>query len=222
MEYQIFSSFDQKEDSLRRVFRKKVAHLNELGLSNLNYNEPVPDDIVCRHPKLDLSNDANKAAFYDVGSIQCFGRELFRFENGVLTFNRTLLRGDVIRKCSYQAVERIDDNYATYTTPLTRNSSPFDMVLQHDFIRVQCYFEIGEPTYYQRSLLSMNSTYGKRLLSTHEKRTVKVSLQNPVQNRILQPLQESGTSKTTKKTALHLKQPLLIMPLSKKSLQNHV
>ncbi|CAE1265604.1 unnamed protein product [Acanthosepion pharaonis] len=45
MEYQIFSSFYQKDESVRRVFRKKVAHLNELGLSNIHDNTPAQDDI---------------------------------------------------------------------------------------------------------------------------------------------------------------------------------
>lgn len=212
MEYQIFSSFYQKDESVRRVFRKKVAHLNELGLSNIHDNTPAQDDIVCRHPKLDLSNDANKAAFYDVGSIQCFGRELFTFQNGVLRFNRTSLRRDVIKKCSYQAVERIDDNYATYTTPLTRNSSPFDMVLQHDFIRVQCYFEVEEHTEYQRSLLSVNLHHGKHLHSVPKRQAEKINLENGVlqgksNKGILQPIQESQT-----KMAQRLKQSSFTQP----------
>ena len=228
MEYQIFSSFYQKDESVRRVFRKKVAHLNELGLSNVHDNIPVQDDIVCRHPKLDLSNDANRAAFYDVGSIQCFGRELFTFKNGALRFNKTSLRRDVIKKCSYQAVERIDDNYATYTTPLIRNSSPFDMVLQHDFIRIQCYFEIEEHTEYQRNLLSMNLRHGKHLLSIPKKQAEKNGLQDGVKhgetkNGIVQLIQESGTIMTRKKTTQHLQRSPFNLPkgYSQESILSH-
>ncbi|XP_014789005.2 uncharacterized protein LOC106882747 [Octopus bimaculoides] len=197
-EYQLFSSFYRIRDRFKNPFQRSALRLNDLVVSTLPNKTVQSKNIVCQHPKLDLQSDTNKNAFYDVGSIQCFGSEIFSMENGKLKMDSALLHGDRIKQCTYQAIERIDDNYATYTAPIGGDdvNYPFNIIVQHDFIRVQCFLETKDIVLDStRHLLSLSSRQ-KSNVNSEDKLHYKKLVLNA--NRILRYRDVADQSETTK------------------------
>ncbi|XP_063430259.1 uncharacterized protein LOC134712542 [Mytilus trossulus] len=97
----------------------------------------------CQFPRLSLYNDANKDKFETLDPLVCsYGKDLFNLENGIVKLNKTVLKTSTdnakIEKCEYLAIERVHDDYFTYTEPVVKEKHPFDMIIQHDFIQVKC------------------------------------------------------------------------------------
>ncbi|XP_064615210.1 uncharacterized protein LOC135479318 [Liolophura sinensis] len=118
---------------------------------------------ICNHPNLDLEHDANKEAFYTMNALVCLGTSLFSSKDGVLSLNRTLLGQNKLNKCTYRGIVRFDDNSATYTQELVRSEEPFEIVIKHDFFRIQCNLKNGG---------------SRRLLGFNEKTAVGIKQEN--------------------------------------------
>ncbi|KAK6194415.1 hypothetical protein SNE40_000052 [Patella caerulea] len=107
-------------------------------------NSRAEDQQVCKHPHLDLKHDANKHAYYHLPPLNCTGKSLFSLSDGVVKLNRSVLEGKELGKCVYLGIERVTDDYFTYTESLEKNVDPYDIILEQDFIRIQCFLKSSE------------------------------------------------------------------------------
>ncbi|XP_045199770.2 uncharacterized protein LOC123554018 [Mercenaria mercenaria] len=96
---------------------------------------------VCKRPSFDLKHDSVKYAFFKMAPLNCSKEELFYLEDNVFKFNKTQLGNRELEKCMYYGVERVSDDFASYTEALTKESEPFDLVLMHDFVRIKCFLK---------------------------------------------------------------------------------
>ncbi|KAJ8310199.1 hypothetical protein KUTeg_012064 [Tegillarca granosa] len=145
------------------VRRNKAEHLsldynifleNESGAAAVVQVSEEYQTQICKRPKLSLLNDAIKHAFHKMDPLNCTGYKLFYLEDGILRMNHSVLhekinstdkknlnsveRSNVIEKCEYLGIERVNDDYPVYTESIVKTSEPFDIIIKHDFIRVQC------------------------------------------------------------------------------------
>ncbi|XP_071085114.1 uncharacterized protein [Haliotis cracherodii] len=98
----------------------------------------------CQHPHLDLKHDSNKEAFHSMPPLNCTGKSLFYLHNRVARLNRTVLQGKELGKCLYFGIERMTDEFFTYTESLEKTAPPYDLILNHDFLRIQCNYKSTE------------------------------------------------------------------------------
>ena len=98
-------------------------------------DDPQP---VCEVPKLSLKADTNKEAYYNMDPLQCTAQHLFYIKESILRLNRTVLAGNTLSHCDYRAIDRVTDNYHTYSNPLRRKEN-FEIRVKNDFFRVECY-----------------------------------------------------------------------------------
>lgn len=99
---------------------------------------------ICKRPNFDLNHDSVKYAFYKLPPLNCSREELFYMENNVFRFNKTQLGDRKLEKCKYYGIERVSDDFATFTEPLTKDKEPFDIILMHDFVRIKCFLKKDE------------------------------------------------------------------------------
>ncbi|XP_060078647.1 uncharacterized protein LOC132558133 [Ylistrum balloti] len=120
---------------------------------------------VCRHPKLSLFQDSLRSAFHPMDPLVCIGKNLFYFEKGVLRMNDTVLypvdlynhhefresktnitadETKTIRKCLYRGIERVTDDYYTFTESIVKETPPFSLLVEHDFMSVKCFYHHPE------------------------------------------------------------------------------
>lgn len=127
---------------LKRALRGSESAYN--SSSNVSYSTQV-----CKRPNFDLKHDSVKYAFHKMPPINCSSEELFYIENNVFRINKTVLGSRELEKCKYYGVERVSDDYSTYTEPLTKENEPFDLVLLHDFVRIKCFLRENEKAEYK-------------------------------------------------------------------------
>ena len=96
---------------------------------------------VCKRPNFDLKHDSVKYAFFNLPPLNCSKEELFHLEGNVFKFNKTQLGDRELDKCKYYGVERVSDDFSSYTDPLTKEKEPFDLILMHDFVRIKCFLK---------------------------------------------------------------------------------
>jgi hypothetical protein len=115
----------------------KRIRLQELVAKGTRYSSTA-----CQFPRLSIYNDANKDAFEKMEPLVCSdGNDLFYLDNGIVRLNQSVLKSSEekkLEKCEYLAVERVSDDYFTFTEPVVKKESPFDLIIQHDFIRIKC------------------------------------------------------------------------------------
>ncbi|XP_046571791.1 uncharacterized protein LOC124279953 [Haliotis rubra] len=119
----------------------------------------------CQHPHLDLKHDSNKDAFHSMPPLNCTGKSLFYLHNRVARLNNTVLQGKELGKCLYFGIERMTDDFFTYTESLEKTAPPYDLILNHDFLRIQCNYKSSEDE-------ENNNVYPgfRRLMSTEHRR----------------------------------------------------
>lgn len=124
-----------------KYFNKKTSdkriRLQELVAKGTRYSSTT-----CQFPRLSIYNDANKDAFEKMEPLVCSdGNDLFYLDNGIVRLNQSVLKSSEEKKlqnCEYLAVERVSDDYFTFTEPVVKKESPFDLIIHHDFIRIKC------------------------------------------------------------------------------------
>ncbi|OWF49683.1 uncharacterized protein LOC110451404 [Mizuhopecten yessoensis] len=120
---------------------------------------------ICRHPRLSLFQDSIQSAFHPMDPLVCLAKNLFYFEKGVLRMNDTVLNpfdqynrhefGEaktnlsedetkIIRKCLYRGIERVTDDYHTFTETIVKEKPPFSLLVEHDFMSVKCFYHHPE------------------------------------------------------------------------------
>ena len=71
-------------------------------------------------------------------SLNCGKEELFYAESNIFRLNKTILKGQKLKQCTYRALVRTNDNMTTYKEPTTRTQKPFDIHVEDDFVRISC------------------------------------------------------------------------------------
>ncbi|KAL3848085.1 hypothetical protein ACJMK2_018966 [Sinanodonta woodiana] len=123
---------------------KRVIH-DLFQTKNRIVNQIRSQELVCNRPNFDLKHDTVKYAFKKMGRLNCSSERLFYLTPvGVLKLNKTVLKNRKLKKCKYVGIERVNDDYSTYTETLTKTEEPFDLKIEHDFIRVQCFLATDE------------------------------------------------------------------------------
>lgn len=95
----------------------------------------------CRRPHFDLKHDSVKYAFFPMKKLNCSREELFSIINGIFTLNSTKLGSRQLEKCMYFGIDRVNDDFSSYTEPLTIKEPPFDIIVKHDFVRIKCFLK---------------------------------------------------------------------------------
>lgn len=98
-------------------------------------------DSVCKRPNFDLNHDSVKYAFFHMDALNCSKEELFYVENDVFRIKKEVLGDRPLEKCQFYGIERVSDDFASYSDPLTVTDEPFDVVLKHDFVRIKCFLK---------------------------------------------------------------------------------
>ena len=125
-------------------------------------------DQICKRPNFDSKHDSIKYAFHSVGKLNCTGESLFKIDNGVFKLDNKVLKGRELEKCDFYGIERISDDYSTYSEAYTKKTEPFDLVIKQDFVRIKCFLknekeEKSEKGNKERKLLSISLKYFKNL-----------------------------------------------------------
>ncbi|WAR28886.1 hypothetical protein MAR_014590 [Mya arenaria] len=132
-------------DVQRLVTVKDVNIIDHLKLrkalrSSLSKAGNVSDSAqICKRPNFDLNHDSVKYAFFKMEKLNCSKEELFYLENDVFKFKKFKIEESSLKKCVYYGIERANDNFASYSEPLTKKIAPYDTILDYDFVRIKCY-----------------------------------------------------------------------------------
>ena len=101
-------------------------------------------DQVCKRPNLDLKHDSMKYAFNKLERLNCTGTSLFKVKDGVFRLDNGVLKDRELEKCTFYGVERVSDDFATYSEPYTKDKQPWDLLIKEDFVRIKCFLKKDE------------------------------------------------------------------------------
>lgn len=144
-----FNSLDTTSKIIWKAILPKIIEIpvtdKRVNLKDLQGQGKKDVSTTCRFPHLSLYNDANKDKFEKLDPLVCSsGTDLFYLDNGIVKMNESVLKNQEdktrkeVKKCDYLAVERVGDDYFTYTEPVIKTKPPFDIIIQHDFVQVKC------------------------------------------------------------------------------------
>ena len=95
-------------------------------------------DQVCKRPNLDLKHDSMKYAFNKMEHLNCTGTSLFRVKDGIFKLDNSVLKDRELEKCIFYGIERVSDDFATYSEPYSKDKKPWDLLIKEDFVRIKC------------------------------------------------------------------------------------
>lgn len=98
-------------------------------------------DQICQRPNFELKHDSLKYAFRKLDHLNCTGQSLFRVDSGVFSIDNSVLKGRELKKCDFYGIERVSDDFSTYSEPYTKNTRPFNLIIKEDFVRIKCFLK---------------------------------------------------------------------------------
>ena len=129
-----------KEEKILELFKIKEQRRKNWNRFRADDNEAPMQ--MCKVPKLSLKNDANIFAFHKMPPLVCGSGDLMYLKDGALYVNYTLLGSRKLSRCEYRSISWVTDSIYTYSDPLIRKApEPFEIIINHDFVHVECYLE---------------------------------------------------------------------------------
>ena len=98
-------------------------------------------DQICKRPNFDLKHDSVKYAFHSMDTLNCTGQSLFKVEEGIFKIKDNVLKGRELEKCEFYGIERVSDDFSTFSEPYTKDTDPFSLVIKQDFVRIKCFLK---------------------------------------------------------------------------------
>ena len=119
---------------------KRAFHVRNVPSDNVD----ADTDQVCKRPNFDLKHDSVKYAFHKMGHLNCTGESLFKVNNRAFRLDNIILKDRELEKCNFYGIERVSDDFSTYSEPYTKDKKPFDLLIKEDFVRIKCFLKKDE------------------------------------------------------------------------------